>query len=99
MSEFVARQRAGKKEWRGNNLGIGSAWKYQDYKPAVCKTEDKEPFVFSEGCDRAHRQASTRKTRVVQGPGLCIGRSAGPRRGSFAVHRFTFVNTFLTQGC
>lgn len=45
MSEFVARQRAGKKEWRENNLGIGNAWKYQEYKQAVCKTEDKVPFV------------------------------------------------------
>jgi len=60
VSEFVARQRAGKKEWRGNNLGIGSAWKYQEYKPAVLKTEDKGPFVSA-------RAAITPTDKQVQG--------------------------------
>jgi len=45
-SEFVARRRAGKREWKENNLDIGSAWKHQKYKPGACKFNTKS-LLFS----------------------------------------------------
>jgi hypothetical protein len=56
-SEFVARQRAGKKEWREKNLGIGSAWKHQKYKAGWCKLNTKS-FLFYEDAivPEAHKE-------------------------------------------